>query len=302
VGLATLVAVLAAAPLLFACDTTKLAAKTTAKVFDRGTPAFEEFYDYEIAGVAAQSTLLQLEGLLRTDPSNEVLLRQATQAYASYAYGWVEDSMEEHELAGRDVEADRARRRARSLYRRAFDLGSHWISLEHPGMDAATGRGLDGFRTWVSSEFQDFEDADMLFWTGYAWGSRIHLSLDDMNAVADLALARALVERSVELDPTYYHSAGLVFLGAVTSQSMGANLDEAQGYFERALSQTERKSLAVQYNMATSYAVMRQDRSQYLSLLAEVLEANDPLPEARLSNEIARRRAERAIRQVDQKF
>lgn len=301
-GIGALAASMLAAPALLGCDTTRLAARTTAKVFDRGAPAFEEFYDYETAGTAAQATIMQLEALLRADPGNEIMLEQLVRAYISYSYGWVEDEMEEKEVAGDDVGADRARRRARSMYRRAFALAKHWIAKDHDGLDDAIAGGLEQFEPWLRREFDDRDDAGILFWAGYAWGSLVNVSRDDMAAVADLGFAKAMIARSVALDPTYYHSSGVLFLGVATAQELGADLDVANRYFEQALTQTERKNLLVQANMANTYAVMRQDRGLYLRLLAEVLEAQDPLPEARLGNEIARRRAERYIRLVDQRF
>ena len=45
-----------------------------------------------------------------------------------------------------------------------------------------------------------------------------------------------------------------------------------------------------------------QDRALYESLLREVRDAGDVLPEARLSNRIAKRRAERYLRFTDQRF
>ncbi|MEZ4286780.1 MAG: TRAP transporter TatT component family protein [Polyangiales bacterium] len=51
-------------------------------------------------------------------------------------------------------------------------------------------------------------DAERLLWAGYAWGSYINMSKDDMAAVADLDFAKALFERSVELDPTQHLRCG----------------------------------------------------------------------------------------------
>ncbi|RMH13455.1 MAG: hypothetical protein D6701_12330, partial [Gemmatimonadetes bacterium] len=63
-----------------------------------------------------------------------------------------------------------------------------------------------------------------------------------------------------------------------------------------------RRNLLVLVNMARTYAVRRQDRDLYRSLLVEVLEAGDINPEQRLTNMIAKRRAERYLRQIDERF
>jgi hypothetical protein len=113
---------------------------------------------------------------------------------------------------------------------------------------------------------------------------------------------KALVERSVALDPDYNHAAGFSFLASMAASDRYANLDEAKRLFDQALEHTDRRSLTVLVNMAHFYAVGKRDRELYLSLLREVLEAGDTLPEARLANRIAKRRAARYIRQVDEIF
>jgi hypothetical protein len=91
-------------------------------------------------------------------------------------------------------------------------------------------------------------------------------------------------------------------LAVVQTNMMGGDLDVAQGLFDRAFELSERHSLLVHVNMARHYAVKRGDRELFLRLLREVLEAGDPLPAARLSNRISRRRAERYLANVDRYF
>ena len=120
-----------------------------------------------------------------------------------------------------------------------------------------------------------------------------------MVAVADLPFAVALVERAVELDPAYFNHAGLTFMAVVATSAPGADLEAALPLWERAIAATERHNLLLLVNMARTYAVKRQDRELYVALLREVLEAGDVAPEMRLQNAIARHRAERYLRQVD---
>ncbi|MBW2403965.1 MAG: hypothetical protein JRF42_09180, partial [Deltaproteobacteria bacterium] len=63
------------------------------------------------------------------------------------------------------------------------------------------------------------------------------------------------------------------------------------------LAGTERRSLIVQVSMARYYAVAIGDYELFKKLLDEVVAAGDVLPEARLLNVIARRRAERYLNQ-----
>jgi len=296
VGLSTLL-------LSSGCDLTKFTLNSTmADALQRASPAVEAHWDYDLVGEALPAQIVQIEGFLRIAPENPTFLQQGTRAYTSYAYGWVEDRSEAAAIAGDYELSQYELRRAKLLYARARDLGKFWISLEHEGMDEAMTGGLETFEAWLEREFDDPDEANQLLWTGYAWGSYINAAKDDMDAVADLPFVQAMVERSVALDPNYYHGAGVTFLAVLHTSGLGANLDEAQQFWERALRISERHSLLVLVNMAKTYAVKRQDRALYISLLREVLEAGDLLPEARLGNRIAKRRAARYLRQVDDLF
>ncbi len=284
------------------CDVAKFTADSTAGVFSRAAPAFESYWDYELAGEAVPATIVQLEGILRVVPDNDAILMQLSQAYVAYAYGWVEVEVEELEFEGEYTEANDVRRRARTMYLRAMDLTRHRIRLVNEGVDDAVEGGIEDLEAWLDEEFTAESDAEMLFWHGYAWGSYINTAKDDMEAVADLAYAKAFVARSIELDPDYYNASGYTFMGVATASEMAGDMDEAKIYFEKALERTEGRALQTQVNMARYYAVKTGDRELFDKLLTEVMDADDPLPEARLANRMARERAALYIDNADQLF
>lgn len=303
-GLVALAVTVLAAPALLGCDITKMTANGTSKLFVRAAPGLEQHWDYELAGEALPGNIVQMEGLLRVVPENEILVTNAIKLYTAYAYGWIEDRVEQLQMENNYAEAEEQLTRARYMYMRARDLSKHLIALEHEGFDEAYEGGLEEFEQWLDTEFEDDEpeDAKGLFFAGYSWASYINASKSNMAAVADLPFAVALVERSVEIDPTFFNGSGTVLLAVVGTSAPGANLDEALPKWERAMEVTEGKNLLVKVNMARTYAVKRQDREMYIRLLTEVLEAGDINPEARLQNMIAKRRAERYLQQVDQKI
>ncbi len=284
------------------CDIAKFTADSTAGVFARAAPAFESYWDYDLAGEAVPATIVQLEGILRVVPDNDAILAQLSQAYVGYAYGWVEQEVEAMEFAGDYEKADSERARARTMYLRALDLTRHRIRLVNPDIDNAVKSSVEDFEAWLSAAFDDKTDAPLLLWHGYAWGSFINTAKDDMEAVADLAYAKSLVARSIELDPDYYNAAGYTFMGVATASEMAGNMDDAKLYFEKALAATERRALQAQLNMARYYAVKQGDRKLFDTLLGEVMDAHDPLPEARLANRMARERAALYIENADQLF
>ena len=287
---------------LGACDVAKFTADSTAGLFTRAAPAFEAYWDYDLAGEALPATIVQFEGILRVIPDNEAILAQLSQAYIAYAYGWVEADVESLEFEGDYDEADLQRQRARMMYLRAVDLTRHTIRLHNGDIDPAVRGTVEDLEAWLAGAFVEKVDAEMLLWHGYAWGSYINAAKDDMEAIADLAYAKAFVVRSIELDPDYYNSAGYLFMGVATASEMAGDMDEAKVYFEKALARTERRALQAQVNMARYYAVKEGDRELFDKLLTEVMDALDPLPEARLANRMARERAALYIENADQLF
>jgi hypothetical protein len=289
-----------------ACDMTTLTAHSSAGLFRRASVAFDEQPDYEFARQAAPALILQFEGVLRVIPDDEDLLFTACKSWSGYAFGFIEDEMQAAEARGDLDEAERLRVRARRMYTRARDLGLRLLEQMATGTQAATRAGPDSLRKFLQSELDDAADAPALFWTGYAWGEAIDISRDDPTLVADLELARALVERSVQLDESYQQAAGHTFLGydaSIMSPALGGDPEGGRQHFERALALTERKALMVQMNYARSYAAQTQHRELFVSLLDEVISAADEEANPnRLANEVARRRARRLLTHIEDLF
>ena len=284
------------------CDVAKFTADSTAGLFTRAAPAFEAYWDYDLAGEALPATIVQFEGILRVVPDNDAILAQLSQAYVAYAYGWIEAEVEALEFEGEYDQADTQRRRTKTMYVRALDLTRHRIRLRNEDIDLAVRGSVEDLEAWLNGAFVEKEDAEMLLWHGYAWGSYINSAKDDMEAVADLPYAKAFVVRSIELNPDYYNAAGYTFMGVATASEMAGDMDEAKVYFEKALAATERRALQAQVNMARHWAVKQGDRALFDSLLEEVMAAHDPLPEARLANRMARERASMYLDNADQLF
>ena len=287
---------------LCGCDVAKFTADSTAGLFTRAAPAFESYWDYDLAGEAMPATIVQFEGILRVVPDNEAILSQLSQAYVAYAYGWIEAEVEALEFEGEYTEADTQRRRTRTMYLRAMDLTRHRIRLYNPDVDIAVSGTVEDLEDWLAAAFVEKADAQMLLWHGYAWGSYINAAKDDMEAIADLPYAKAFVARSIELDPDYYNAAGYTFMGVAIASELAGDMDQSKVYFEKALAATERRALQAQVNMARHWAVKQGDRELFDKLLREVMDAHDPLPEARLANRMARERAALYMENADQLF
>jgi len=301
-----IVLVILLSSLAAACDMTSLAARSSAGLFRRASVAFDEQFDYELARQAAPAFLLQFEGLLRVVPDDEDVLFSASKAWSSYAFGFIENDLLAAEARGAQAEADLFRDRARRMYARAREVGLRLLERMAPGLGAATRAGPERLSQFVRRELDDPADAPALFWTGNAWGLQIDISRDDPALVADLALPRILVQRSVELDESYQQAAGHTFLGydaSILSPALGGDPERGREHFERALALTRRDALLVQLNYARSYATQTQRRDLFAALLDEVVSAPERgADESRLANQVACRRAQQLLDQIDELF
>jgi len=267
---------------LTACDTEKLAADSTAELFGRAAAGIEQHWDYELIGKSFPASIIQLEG--------------------GYGTGWIEDRVEIADIEDEWEEADALRRRALVMYNRAWDLSQHFLRNRDPGFDDALKGGVDSLQTWVDTALVAKEDAAILFWAGASLGSRINMGMEDMDTVADLPLAKVLLERSVTLDADFMFMIGKMTMGVLAASEFPPDMDKAKLILDDVLAKTERRNLMVQMSMARYYAVAIGDHKLFRELLQEVIDAGDVLPEARLSNAIARRRAVRYLDQIEYFF
>ena len=276
-----------------ACDTQKMAADATAELFGRAAPGIEQHWDYDVVGKSFPASIIQLEGLLHVVPDNEVIGLSLVAAYIGYGTGWIEDRVEVADFADQWEEADHLRGRALVMYTRAWDLSRHFMRNRDPGLDDAIKGGVDSLQTWLDAVFTEKEDAKILLWAGASLGARINMGMEDMDTVADLPLAKVILSKSVELDPDFMFMIGQMTMATLAASEFPPDMDRAKVLFDEVLEKTERRNLMVQLSMARYYAVNIGDHALFRELLQEVLDAGDVLPEARLSNAMARRRAQR---------
>ncbi len=291
-----------------ACDLNRIAADQTAEIAEAGARGINGFWDYELAGEAMPSAILQAEALVAVSPDNDKLRIGLAKTYVSYAYGWLQDQWELADARSDFETADALEKRVMYLYLRATHHAMHVVRKRDDGRrldeKLATGDAklvLD----YLREHFDDQDDVASLYFAGLAWGSAIANSRGDIKMVADAAVARQLLERSVELDPTFNDAGGLGVLGSVEAlfpTLFGGDLEKSKAYYVRALALCERRNHLLLLGYARNYAVAVQDRALFVSLLREILEAPDQGSDVRLSNKVARHRAERYIQQVDELF
>lgn len=262
----------------------------------RGDAAIDTVHDYEVGRVMLYSGLGQYERMHRVAPESPTGLLLLTRGWSQAGWWFVEDDWEVATDLGDDEVAEDARTRARGAYTRAVFYGLEL--LEHKAQDFDHVRtNPEQLRSWLHTF--DGSDAETLLWTGWAWLGRSAMS-PDIPAISDGAqVGVALIKRAIELDEGVHHGLAHAALGSWYARSATApSLESSRRHFERALQLGQRKYLSTQVLYARSWYCLRNDEQGYVRLLQEVLDADDPLPEQRLANVAAQRRARRYLTDV----
>ncbi len=267
----------------------QIALNSLGGIMDTGFEVINEEEDLGIADRSIASDLKLLETIIREDPDNTHYLLLAAEGYASYTLGFVED--------GGDLE------RSRLLYARARDYGLKILDRNRLFSAARTQR-IEEFRKALESFSKD--DVPAVFWTAIPWGSMISLSLTDPNALADLPKVEAMMKFVLAKDSTYFYGGAHFFLGTLAgsrAKMLGGDPDASREHFEACLRINGGKFLMTYVYYARSYAVQMQDRDLFERCLTTVDTTSlNVLPEARLSNAIAKKKAKLLREKIDQLF
>lgn len=259
-----------------------------------GAGAADTIGDYELARSAASAGMLQFEGMHRLAPDNEDALFMLMKGWAGYGYAFAMDDYDAAVLAEDDAAADYHQKRAKLALDRSVAYGVELIGKKAEGFEAASSKDSDTINAWLKKSFTEKEDGENLFWLGSAWLARVNILKDRREYVSKLFVGVALLERSRELNPEYMAWGATSTLGAYHARTGMAELDEAKKLLDLALEKTQRKALGIQLNYAR-YACSKGDRALYEKMLNEIITVEDPDPNFRLQNTIAKRRAARAL-------
>lgn len=270
------------------CSFQQIAIRSMGGLMENGFIVLNEESDLDIAEKSAASNLKLLEAMIKSDPENEKLLHLANMGYASYALGFVEDDYPE---------------RARNLYLRSKNFGMQLLKKNKDFATAISGN-LENFHKALHTFSKD--DIPALFWTGIGWGSYVSLSLTEPEALADLPKVEEIMKYVAQKDSSYFYGGAHFFLGALYGSRpkvLGGNPDESKKHFEKCLQINGGKFLMSYVYYARTYAVQIQDSNLFEDLITKVDEASmDVLPEARLSNAIAKKKAEKLRNQKNDLF
>ncbi len=281
-----------------------LAVDSTAAVLSRGSKSLDMEPDVDLARDALPGTIKTIDTFLAAAPENPIFLELTAKAYVQYAFGFLEDDLESMSNDVSPLAKQKVIDRATSLYDRGYEVGLRMVALEDKDFAAEFTKA--DTQDKALKETTEKYSAAGLYWAGFALASGINLHRDDVNRIAELPRATALLERSRAVDPTYFNHGATLTLAVIYSsqgKAMGGNPEKAKQYFDEVIAATGGKFLMAKVMLARFYATVTLDRALFEKTLKEVLDTPaSVMPEARLANELAHRRAQRYLDHAEDYF
>ena len=279
------------------CSVKRLAINQLGDALSNGGGTFATDDDPDLIRAAAPFSLKLMESLLVESPQHRELLQALASGFTQYAYAFAQhpaDELEEKDLAA----ASASRARAKRLYLRARNYGLRGLEVKHPNFEKLL-RANPASAVRVTKK----TDVHLLYWTAASWAAGISLSKDTPDAIADLPLAAALMDRALALDEDFDHGAIHSFLITFELARPGAATDgvaKARQHFKRAVELSGGNQAGPFVALAENVAVKQQNAAEFKALLDQALAVKvDARPEWRLVNTIMQSRAKWLLGRMD---
>ena len=291
---------LAMSQMITGCSGTmrSIAANGTVDIMIAGKPSVDRETDIGLARASAESNLALMAGLRESVPENEDLLLLMAEAYGSYAFGFVEDDLDQ--LEDTDDLYDETLERAYRIYGKGVEAARAWLRLRHGGLPDVVS-ATDGEAARALAEMTA-KDVPGLFWLGNSWSSQVNLKQDDPAEVLNLGRIEMIMTRALELDEAYFDGGPHLFFGALkcaAPKELSDQTESAAKNFARAWELSGEKNLMVQALRARYLLVSLGDREQLEEALQAIVDAEVDSPRHNLINTLAQRRASRWIDNLD---
>ena len=257
--------------------------------------------DLDVVETTLEKNLKTLERL--TKLGNKSLIVKTSRAFSSYS-GFLEDRMEEAEIAGDFETADEMRNKAIAHYARSEMYAFKALSKSDKTFKNARTVDPDTFEKAVQKVKK--KDVEPLFWAAYSVGRGISLQKHDPMQVIDLDRVELMMKRVLELDESFYFGSAHLFYAVYwgdRSPAIGGDPDKAKEHIDRVDEINEGKFLMSKFYLAKYYAYPKQDVELFKNALQEVIDAPDNIyPDEDAATSLAKARSQRLLSQVDTLF
>ncbi|MCZ6771703.1 MAG: TRAP transporter TatT component family protein [Proteobacteria bacterium] len=280
----TFVALLASS-VLAGCSVREIAVDFMADALAESGNVYAEDDDPDLVREALPFGLKTFEGLAVASPENAALRAELAKGFAVYAF-LLHDEADRLDAANR-ARANQLRKRASKLYLRARDYALDALDISQP--DFLTRLKADSLSALAKTTIADI---DALYWAGVSWAASASLDKDNLDLIGDLPTAAGLVTRVLVLDETFDRGAAHEFFIAYEGGRPGGSADAARQHYRRALELSQGQRASVHVTLAETVVVSSQDRAEFEQLLELAMAVEpDAIPEMRLANTLAHRRA-----------
>ena len=272
--------------LLVVTGCSSFATSATSKLANNLSSAILNQDDPETAEAGMPSYLLLIDSLIDGDPKNETLLLAGSKLYGAYAAAFVKEP-----------------ERVKRLARKARDYSDRALCAHGATLCNVLELPYEEFSAAIATLKVD--DLPLLYTGGSAWAGWIQANSSDWNAIANLAKVKAAMTRAVDLDETYSHGEGHLYLGVFATllpPALGGKPEEGRRHFERAIQLSSGRDLMAKVEYARRYARITYDRALHDRLLQEVLDAEAVEPGLTLSNVLAKQQARELLASADKYF
>ena len=234
---------------------------------------------------------------------NTGLIVKTARAYCSYA-GFLEDKMEEADIAGDYETAAEMRTQAIDRYTHAEAYAFKVLAKSDEAFKEPRSVDMDAFEKALQK--LEKKQVEPLFWAAYAVARGISLQKDDPMQVIDLVRVELMMRRVLELDEKFYFGSAHLFYTVYygdRSTSIGGDPEKAKEHIQRVDEINDGKFLMSKFYLARYYAYPKQDAELYRRSLQEVLDApSDIYPGEEAATALAKSRAKRWLDQMDMLF
>ncbi|UCH83414.1 MAG: hypothetical protein JSW50_13295 [Candidatus Latescibacterota bacterium] len=273
---------------LTGCSTSKLAVGAMGPILENSKTAALASNDIRTFNAATPSSLFLLEGLIETDPKRTDLRLSAAMLYFSYAFTFDEPEDEPY---------------ASSLYLRGLGH-AETVLLRNKKLADTWDKPFDEFTQGLDAVTE--KDLEALVWTVANWSQFIALHLDSTQVLTQIPRVTALLDRTIEIDGTYFEGLPYMILGSLHAfrpPMMGGDPDASRDNFTEAMKVSDGKFLLASYLYAKFYCYRVQDPDEFEESLQFVIAQPDTvLPDYQLLNAIAKQKAVTLLEEKDELF
>ncbi len=195
--------------------------------------------------------------------------------------------------------------RAKKFYLRGARMVMDSLTLEYPLFSTImSGVEENEIQTILSRCTK--ADVESLFWAGSGFLGAFALDPMDADCLQSVPAAVAMLERALELDPSFNEGAlweVLATFYAAAPEPMGGGMEKAQNAYKKALELSKGTRPSVHVLYAQSFCIPAQDREGFDAALEKALEINpEDQPKNKLTIALSQEKALWLKKNVDDYF